>query len=292
VVAVTMFIPNKYVSLTEAVVEAFANQHLDAILAAGLQSHEAKQIATHWLARDRLKEVEFHGREGTRFARSGKKMSGIVPRQLTAKDRAIAQETEELRALAEKGVTLRPLLKTTWNDLRSRLSAGQMIGYLAEPDSGKIHKIAAHEWNRDDADVAFVTGWFSVAHAWGRFAGPVALLRSDFQQTVIRERAMVEPRPDRPNPIGPLLSSARRRGRKGKYDWDEAEIVLMEALNRRGDFDEAGQMDNWNCQACAERLVTEHFGKSDQHPAVSSVRSRVVKVVKQWREDRANNSGD
>jgi hypothetical protein len=46
--------------------------------------------------------------------------------------------------------------------------AGQMIGYLAEPDPGKIHKIAAHEWNRDDADVAFVTGWFSVAHAWGR----------------------------------------------------------------------------------------------------------------------------
>jgi len=66
----------------------------------------------------------------------------------------------------------------------------------------------------------------------------------------------------------------------------------MEALNERGDFDEAGQMDNWNCQACAERLVREHFGKSDQHPAVSLVRSRVVKVVKQWREDRANNSGD
>jgi hypothetical protein len=37
-----VYYPNKYVSLTEAVVEAFANQHLDAILAAGLQSHEAK----------------------------------------------------------------------------------------------------------------------------------------------------------------------------------------------------------------------------------------------------------
>jgi hypothetical protein len=301
VVAVMMFIPNKYVPLTEALVEAFAIQHSDAILAAGLQSYEAKQIATHWLARDRVKEVEFRGREGTRFARSGKKMTGIVPPQLTAKDREIAQETEDLRPLAEKGVTLRPLLKTTWDDLRSRLSAGQMIGYLAEP-SGKIHKIAAHEWNRDDADVAHITGWFSVAHAWGHLEGPVALLRSDFQQTVIREGAMVElvasgsapePRDDRPNPIGPLpCASTGRRGRKRKYDWDEAKIVLIEALKKRGDFAEAGQMDNWNCQACAERLITDHFTKSDQHPAVSIVRSWVVKVVNQWREDRANNSGD
>jgi hypothetical protein len=51
-------------------------------------------------------------------------------------------------------------------------------------------------------------------------------------------------------------------------------------------------VDNWNCQACAERLVKDHFGKSDQHPAVSLVRSWVVKVVKAMREDRANNSGE
>jgi hypothetical protein len=127
-VVTMMFIPNKYVPLTEAVVEAFAIQHSDVILAAGLQSHEAKKIATHWLARDRVKEVEFRGREGIRFARRGKKMTGIVPPALTAKDREIAQETEELRRLAEKGVTLRPLLKVTWDDLRSKLSAGQMIG--------------------------------------------------------------------------------------------------------------------------------------------------------------------
>jgi hypothetical protein len=104
---------------------------------------------------------------------------------------------------------------------------------------------------------------------------------------------MAEPQADRPNTIGPLpRSSAERRGRKGTYDWDEADIVLIEELNRRGDFGEAGQMDNWNCQACAEKLVTEHFGKRNQHPAVSLVRSRVVKVVKKWREDRANNSGN
>ena len=282
-----MFIPNDYVPLSEAVVEAFAVQHSDAILAAGLQAHEAKQIATHWLARDRLKKFEFHRREGTRFARSGKKMTGIVPRQITDQDRAIAHETEELRALAEKGLTLRPLLKATWDDLRSRLSAGQIIGYLVDPDSGTIHKIAAHEWNRDDADVAHVTGWFSVAHAWGRFVGPVALLRSNFQQMEeLLASGSPEPRDDRPNPIGPLpCSSAERRGRKRKYDWDEAKIVLIEALKKHGDFDEDGQMDNWNCQACAERLVIEHFGKSDQHPAVSTVRSWVVKAVKQWREE-------
>ena len=78
--------------------------------------------------------------------------------------------------------------------------------------------------------------------------------------------------------------SFKRRGRKGNYDWYEAAIVLREALNERGDFDESGQMNNWNCQACAERLVTEHFAKMGQHPATSTVRLRVVNLVKQWRE--------
>jgi hypothetical protein len=222
-VVAMIFIPNRYVPLTEAVVEAFAIQHSDVILATGLQSHEAKQIATHWLARDRVKEVEFRGREGTRFARSGKKMTGIVPPQLTAKDREIAQETEELRPLAEKGVTLRPLLKTTWDDLRSRLSAGQMIGYLAEP-SGKIHKIAAHEWNRDDADVAHITGWFSVAHAWGHVVGPVALLRPDIQQVRFPDAGVTK------------KSRAGRRRGSTDYDWEEGKMFAFKMLSEKGDF--------------------------------------------------------
>jgi len=270
-----MFIPNKYVSLTEAVVEAFANQHLDAILAAGLQSHEAKQIATHWLARDKLKEVEFHRREGTRSARSGKKMTGIVPRQLTAKDRAMAQETEELRALAEKGVTLRRSLKTTWDDLRSRLSAGQMIGYLAEPDSGKIHKIATHEWNRDDADVAHVTGWFSVAHAWGHVAGPVVLLQSDIQHRGSPDAGMTK------------KSRAGRRRGSTDYDWDEGKMFAFKMLSEKGDFaNPANRVRGWKNQADLENEVMLHLAKSDKQPGASTTRGHVASWVREWRSQQ------
>ena len=55
-----MFIPDTYVPLADALVDAFAIKHADAILAAGLQSQEAKRIAGHWLARERLKKVGFH----------------------------------------------------------------------------------------------------------------------------------------------------------------------------------------------------------------------------------------
>src|SRR5262249_43742779 len=123
-----MFIPGKYGPLTEAGIETFGIGHSDEISTAGLKSGEAKQIAAHWLAHDRLKAVEFHAREGTRAARRGKKLTGVVPRQLTHDDLAMAKETPEIKALSEKGMALRPLLKATWDDLRSSLSAGEIIG--------------------------------------------------------------------------------------------------------------------------------------------------------------------
>ena len=116
-----MFIPNTYLPLTGAVVEVFTIKHAAAILAAGLQPHEAKQMADHWLACGRLREVEFHECKGTAFARRGKKMVGIVPRQLTLEDRAMARETTEIKALLEKGAELKPLIKMAWDDLRTML---------------------------------------------------------------------------------------------------------------------------------------------------------------------------
>src|SRR5262245_18691548 len=35
--------------------------------------------------------------------------------------------------------------------------------------------------------------------------------------------------------------SSSRRGRRARYDWDEAKIVLLDALKQRGDFDETDQ---------------------------------------------------
>ena len=82
--------------------------------------------------------------------------------------------------------------------------------------------------------------------------------------------------------------SFKRRGRKAQYDWTEAQLVLTAALNQRGDFNEPDQMDDWNCRACAERLVKEHFAKKGQHPTESLVRSHVTKICEQWRADRAD----
>jgi hypothetical protein len=92
----------------------------------------------------------------------------------------------------------------------------------------------------------------------------------------------------RPTQQTPLSSS--RRGRRARYDWDEAKIVLLDALKQRGDFDETDQEDDWNCQARAEDLIMSHF--RDQQPSRSLVRSHVAKIVKEWREDMADNSVD
>jgi hypothetical protein len=86
--------------------------------------------------------------------------------------------------------------------------------------------------------------------------------------------------------------SSSRRGRRPRYDWHEAKIVLLDALKQRGDFYETDQEDDWNCQARAEDLITSHFGKKDQRPSASLVRSQVAKIVKEWREDMTDNSAD
>src|SRR5262249_55160376 len=39
--------------------------------------------------------------------------------------------------------------------------------------------------------------------------------------------------------------SSSRRGRRARYDWDEAKIVLLDALKQRGDFDETDQENDW-----------------------------------------------
>jgi hypothetical protein len=87
-------------------------------------------------------------------------------------------------------------------------------------------------------------------------------------------------------------SSSSRRGRRARYDWDEAKIVLLDALKQRGDFDETDQENDWNCQARAEGLIRSHFGEKDQRPSASLVRSHVAKIVKEWREDMTDNSAD
>jgi hypothetical protein len=80
-----------------------------------------------------------------------------------------------------------------------------------------------------------------------------------------------------------------RRGRKEKYDWDEAKMALTGELNSRGDYDEPGQTADWNCQSRAEDFVRVHFEK-EQHggvaPSESAVRKVVRKTTAAWRESK------
>lgn len=84
--------------------------------------------------------------------------------------------------------------------------------------------------------------------------------------------------------IGPA-----RRGRRAKYDWDEAAMALTEALDDHGDYDEQGQMADWNCQARAENFVTRHFEKplhGGVAPSEGRVRSFVRETVAAWRKSK------
>jgi hypothetical protein len=82
-------------------------------------------------------------------------------------------------------------------------------------------------------------------------------------------------------------SKRKRGGRRPKYDRDEAEQYLRQLFDKRGDFDEPGQVDDWSCQRHAEVALINHMCNPDgEEPSLSWARERVTKVVKSWRADR------
>jgi hypothetical protein len=72
-----------------------------------------------------------------------------------------------------------------------------------------------------------------------------------------------------------------KRGRKPGYDWPTTRELFMKEMNRRGDFDEPGQVDDWCTQAQAERFVASLL---NNEPSESTIREHVAKWSAEWRK--------
>jgi len=79
-------------------------------------------------------------------------------------------------------------------------------------------------------------------------------------------------------------SRSTRGGRKPEYDHDDAVQFCFQLLDERGDFDEPGQVNNWNSQRHLEDEVRTYLTKpSDKEPSSSTVRRIVTKARDEWR---------
>jgi hypothetical protein len=58
------------------------------------------------------------------------------------------------------------------------------------------------------------------------------------------------------------------KGRKPEFDAVETYQFVFREMDQRGDFDCPDQMDDWNCQACAEKALREHLENvvQEDHP--------------------------
>ena len=83
------------------------------------------------------------------------------------------------------------------------------------------------------------------------------------------------------------------RGRTPMYDPQEAEEFIFRELDRRGDFAEPGQEDEWNSQRHAEEALRDHFAALyrkrgiDNSPSTPTVRRLVTRALRKWRKVRS-----
>jgi hypothetical protein len=81
----------------------------------------------------------------------------------------------------------------------------------------------------------------------------------------------------------------QRAGRKPGYDWEDVELFVRRELNARGDFSDAGQVDDWKCQADLERSVAGYIEQiSSRAPATSTIRENIGPMVNAWRSERGD----
>ena len=79
------------------------------------------------------------------------------------------------------------------------------------------------------------------------------------------------------------------KGRKPEFDPTEAYEFLVGELDRRGDFDSPDQVDDWNCQARAEKALREHLEKrGPRRPSIATVRRIVRAAAQDWRAKSKN----
>jgi hypothetical protein len=80
-------------------------------------------------------------------------------------------------------------------------------------------------------------------------------------------------------------SSQTKRGAKPKYDWPDVETFVHKLMDDQREF--RPWDTEWKCQADVERKVKNYLGKSNLHPAESTIRKRVSPMIDRWRKDRS-----
>lgn len=206
-----------------------------------------------------------------------------------------------------------------WDDsvaqLLSLISSGE-IEILGRLNSGgPSEKIPSHYFasiivSRPLSDYPFLfsddpwiscTPFIDLQHWNGDFNDKVLLEKSGpatwthlqvKKSDVLREFSSIQPRtlpsPSDTGALAPPIILKRKAGRKPQYDWQEVELFVIQALDTRGDFDEANQVDDWRCQADLERSVADYFSKSagGQVPAISLIRRKIRPMVDAWRSNQ------
>lgn len=97
---------------------------------------------------------------------------------------------------------------------------------------------------------------------------------------------------EKPNDTAREANKIRKGGpgRKQLLDWDaEVRPFMLKLLQERGDYDEPGQMSNWNCQARMEGEVANYvaklLGRNDHKGLESVVRSWIAKFMPGLRQE-------
>ena len=144
---------------------------------------------------------------------------------------------------------------------------------------------------RFDSDAARNSEWFqkSTEFVW---------IRRDFLLSWWRQQYNVPPptelclekKSTTLEPTGAPAVSAKAikpKGRRGRppLEWSPARTFTFELMEHHGDFTTIDP--EWNAQARLEEKVKELFEKQGFYPAESTIRSNVVKFLREWRAQRA-----
>jgi hypothetical protein len=88
----------------------------------------------------------------------------------------------------------------------------------------------------------------------------------------------------------PTTERKNKSGAKEQWDWEDIEMFVCKTMGERGDFAEAENAeDRWRSLADLCRLVENYIQQRegpDKVPALSTLKSRVTKMVARWRKGR------
>jgi len=89
----------------------------------------------------------------------------------------------------------------------------------------------------------------------------------------------------------PATRKKEKQGARPKYDWDVYEPMFYEQMKKMGDFDDEGQVSEWERQSDAEKWLLEMIEKDPKvgkgnGPVESTIRDYVSEWAARWRANK------